>query len=323
MKTLMITVAVVGLLAGESAAWAQAGQQGGYRGGQGGGQPQGQSQPQSQPQGQGSPDWNAYYKANPDLQRAYEANKSGYQANGESAEAFAARHYREHGQAEGRALPRSTVAQQPSNTFQGGQGQNQYQNQNQNQNRYQDQNQNRYQDQNPNRNQNRNQNQGGFGGRQNDQGSDRYQSRDRGGDWGRDRDRNSSDRSSNRNWQDWSRQWGDQNRSVQRRDGQYFDGRNWRSDRFNPRDYNRNFRAERRFRSAPYERPRGWYARRWSFGQVLPFAFFSRNYWITNYWAYDLPVPPYGCEWVRYGDDALLVDIESGEILQVIYGLYY
>ena len=33
--------------------------------------------------------------------------------------------------------------------------------------------------------------------------------------------------------------------------------------------------------------------------------------------------PPYGYVWVRYGDDALLVDVDTGEILRVVYGVFY
>ena len=335
MKTLMMTVAVVGLLASDSAAWAQAGGQGGRQGG---------GQAQSQTQGQGSPDWNAYYRNNPDLQKAYEANRSTYQANGESTEAFAARHYREHGQAEGRALPRAAVTAQPSGAGQGGQGsqfgqgqgqgqrqgqgqgqfqgQGQYQGQGRDQyqgqgrDQYQGQGRDQHQGQGPDQYQGQGQGRDQFGDRRDDQGSSRFERR------GGDHDRGLTT-SPNANWRDWSRRWGDQNRSVQRRDGQYFDGRNWRSERFNPRDYNRNIWAQRRFRIAPYHQPRGWYARRWTFGQTLPFVFFSENYWISDYWSYGLTTPPYGCEWVRYGDDALLVDIQTGEILQAVYRLFY
>lgn len=92
---------------------------------------------------------------------------------------------------------------------------------------------------------------------------------------------------------------------------------------FDRRAYQRNFNAARKFRGGFYRKPPGWYYRRWTFGQVLPFAFFARNYWLNDYYVYDLPVPPYGYEWVRYGDDALLVNIRTGAILQVVYGIFY
>jgi Ni/Co efflux regulator RcnB len=92
---------------------------------------------------------------------------------------------------------------------------------------------------------------------------------------------------------------------------------------FNRRAYQRNVWARRKFRHGVYHRPHGWYYRRWTYGQILPFAFFARDYWLNDWWIYDLPAPPYGYEWVRYGDDAILVDIRTGTILQVIYGVFY
>jgi Ni/Co efflux regulator RcnB len=35
-----------------------------------------------------------------------------------------------------------------------------------------------------------------------------------------------------------------------------------------------------------------------------------------------LEVPPAGYEWVRDGNDAMLIDTTSGEILQVEYGVF-
>jgi Ni/Co efflux regulator RcnB len=33
-------------------------------------------------------------------------------------------------------------------------------------------------------------------------------------------------------------------------------------------------------------------------------------------------VPPAGYEWVRVGDDALLIDVNTGEVLQAEYGVF-
>lgn len=100
---------------------------------------------------------------------------------------------------------------------------------------------------------------------------------------------------------------------------------NWnkRPRQFDPRDYHHNYQAERRYHWGQYQRPRGWYERRWLFGEFLPAFFWARNYWIADYWMFGLAIPPYGCEWVRYGNDALLIDTDSGEILQVVYGIFY
>ena len=98
----------------------------------------------------------------------------------------------------------------------------------------------------------------------------------------------------------------------------------WRQYRsMDPRLWERNFSATRRFRWEPYHRPGGWYYRRWTFGMVLPSIFWSRSYWITDYWRFDLMNPPYGYVWVRYSEDALLVNVQTGLILRVVYGVFY
>ncbi len=89
------------------------------------------------------------------------------------------------------------------------------------------------------------------------------------------------------------------------------------------RDFHRDFHASRRFRGPDYRRPAGWYDHRWTFGELLPSAFWARDYWLSDYGAYDLPPPPYGAIWVRVGRDALLVDQDSGEVITVEYDVFY
>jgi Ni/Co efflux regulator RcnB len=86
--------------------------------------------------------------------------------------------------------------------------------------------------------------------------------------------------------------------------------------------YQHNFKAARAYRVGPYHPPEGWSARRWSYGEVLPRAYWAPEFFIGDYWLFGLEVPPTGYEWVRDGDDALLVDTNSGEILQVEYGVF-
>lgn len=89
------------------------------------------------------------------------------------------------------------------------------------------------------------------------------------------------------------------------------------------RDYHRNFNVTRRFNVPYYRRPAGWYDHRWRFGEFLPAAFWARDYWLADFRAYDLPPPPYGAVWVRVGNDALLVDEDSGEVITVAYSVFY
>jgi Ni/Co efflux regulator RcnB len=87
--------------------------------------------------------------------------------------------------------------------------------------------------------------------------------------------------------------------------------------------YHRNFNSPRRYRAEVYRWRDGSSYRRYGYGQRLPRHYFIRNFWIANFFSYDLFAPPPGYIWVRYGPDALLVDQYTGEIVQVRYGVFY
>lgn len=146
--------------------------------------------------------------------------------------------------------------------------------------------------------------------------------RNRNDNRGQNVDRNRND---NRN-QNWDRNRNDNRNQNWNRNDRH--NQNWNRNRewprqFDRRAYQRNTWAHRKYHRGAYHRPHGWYYRRWSYGQILPFIFFSQNYWLNDWYDYGLPVPPYGYEWVRYGDDAILVDVRTGMILQVMYGVFY
>jgi Ni/Co efflux regulator RcnB len=85
-----------------------------------------------------------------------------------------------------------------------------------------------------------------------------------------------------------------------------------------------NIKAPHRYHAAKiYVRPPGWYPHRWVYGERLPRAFFAPDYFILDFAAYGLMAPWDGYEWVRYGDDALLVDVETGEVIRVEYDVFY
>jgi Ni/Co efflux regulator RcnB len=86
--------------------------------------------------------------------------------------------------------------------------------------------------------------------------------------------------------------------------------------------YQHNFRAARSFHIGPYHRPAGWHAHTWAYGEILPRAYWAAPYILADYWLFALEVPPAGYEWVRDGSDALLISVDSGEILQVEYGVF-
>lgn len=97
-----------------------------------------------------------------------------------------------------------------------------------------------------------------------------------------------------------------------RGDGRY----NWRG----WRDQNRQL-----FHAPRYAPPRGygWGYRSFGIGYVLDSFLFAPNYWIADPWEYRLP-PVYGpYRWVRYYNDVLLVDIETGEVVDVIQNFFW
>ena len=62
---------------------------------------------------------------------------------------------------------------------------------------------------------------------------------------------------------------------------------------------------------------------RFSVGLFLDRLFFDQRYWLTDPSHYRLPSAPDGTQWVRYYNDVLLVDVYTGEVLDVIYDFFW
>ncbi|HEY2070241.1 MAG TPA: RcnB family protein [Rhizomicrobium sp.] len=86
--------------------------------------------------------------------------------------------------------------------------------------------------------------------------------------------------------------------------------------------YRRTVTSSRHFRVGVYHAPRGYSYRRYNIGERLPVDYYARDFWLSDYASYDLVAPPDGYVWVRFGPDALLIDEDSGEVLQVVYGVF-
>ena len=72
-----------------------------------------------------------------------------------------------------------------------------------------------------------------------------------------------------------------------------------------------------------YFDPFGWGYHRYSRGWRLWPSYYDQNYWLNDPWMYRLP-PAFGPHrWVRDWDDALLVDIYSGEVVDVIHNFFW
>jgi hypothetical protein len=143
-------------------------------------------------------------------------------------------------------------------------------------------------------------------------------------DWRR--DRRDDDR---REWRDDGRHYRDGYRDGRRDDHRYghshrrWDHRGWRSD--HRYDWYR-YRAANRalFSLGRYYAPfRGYSYSRINIGIRLGSPFYANRYWIHDPWRYRLPAVYGPYRWVRYYDDALLVDIYSGEVVDVIYNFFW
>jgi len=74
---------------------------------------------------------------------------------------------------------------------------------------------------------------------------------------------------------------------------------------------------------APFVYPAGWAYRRWAVGAVLPALFLTSAYFYADWATLGLTAPPPGFEWVRYGPDLLLVNVTTGQVVDVAYGVFY
>ena len=100
--------------------------------------------------------------------------------------------------------------------------------------------------------------------------------------------------------------------------------RNWRNDRrYDWQGYRNQYRSH--FRAPRYYQPYGWnYGyQRFSIGISLNSLLFGQDYWLDDPYEYRLPPAEPGLRWVRYYNDVLLVDIDSGEVVDAIYDFFY
>ena len=117
------------------------------------------------------------------------------------------------------------------------------------------------------------------------------------------------------------------NQRYQGRPGYGFQGHGMRPNDngrgyYDPGRFGQRYYAQHRFRYEGPGYPRGWYEHSWRYGEILPFGWFTPDYYL-NYDEFGLQPPPIGCEWVRQGGDAVLVDVWTGQVLSVYQGVFY
>jgi hypothetical protein len=113
-------------------------------------------------------------------------------------------------------------------------------------------------------------------------------------------------------------------------------GRDGDRDDHHDRDWSHDWRKDKRYdwwhhrsrysslyRLGLYSDPYGWGYRRWAAGYRLWPTYYGSRFWLEDPWMYRLP-PAYGpYRWVRYYDDALLVNIYTGHVVDTVYNFFW
>jgi len=138
-----------------------------------------------------------------------------------------------------------------------------------------------------------------------------------------------------RNWNGQRGNWNGQGSNYYRqqqvvqqqsRDGSRWASGGWNRDWRNDRQYDwRRYRDQHRstFHLGVYFDPFGYGYRSFDVGYQLYQGYYAQQYWINDPWDYQLPPPAPGTVWVRYFNDALLVDMYSGEVVDAIHGFFW
>jgi len=96
----------------------------------------------------------------------------------------------------------------------------------------------------------------------------------------------------------------------------------WRHDhRYDWHNHRRHHRSI--FHLGAYFDPFGWGYHRYGIGWRLWPSYYSSNYWLDDPYQYRLPYAPYPYRWIRYYNDALLIDTYTGQVVDVIYGFFW
>lgn len=93
---------------------------------------------------------------------------------------------------------------------------------------------------------------------------------------------------------------------------------------------NRNVNVDRdvhvyhgnRVHAGRYAWPHGYAYGRRAVGYIMPRPFLASTYYYSGWRALGLAAPLAGHQWVRYGEDLLLVQVATGRVVDVRYGVF-
>ena len=105
-------------------------------------------------------------------------------------------------------------------------------------------------------------------------------------------------------------------------DNNQWSANNWRhDDRYDWRRYRDHHHSI--FRLGFYFDPFGYSYNRFGIGSYMYPSYYQSNYWINDPWQYRLPQAYGPYRWIRYHNDALMIDTWTGEVVDVIYGFFW
>ena len=89
------------------------------------------------------------------------------------------------------------------------------------------------------------------------------------------------------------------------------------------KQYRQTITSTKRYDDGTFTAPNGYTYSRYELGARTPAVIYGdENLVLTGYANYDLTAPPSGLTWIRVGNDALLVDRKTGEVVKTDYDLF-
>lgn len=86
--------------------------------------------------------------------------------------------------------------------------------------------------------------------------------------------------------------------------------------------YRKTVTSTKHYDAGAFMAPSGYTYQKFAVGDHVSPLLLHGNVALTDFQTYQLVPPPEGAMWVRDGNDALLVDTNTGEVIQAQYGLF-
>lgn len=86
--------------------------------------------------------------------------------------------------------------------------------------------------------------------------------------------------------------------------------------------YRRTVTSKKHYDAAAFVAPSGYTYTRLNVGEKVPAPLLGGGVTLSDYQSYELQAPPSGAIWIRNGQDALLIDQNTGEVVQADYGVF-